>query len=60
MKLVDHFDTFLTDVVNLNASRITLLEDSIDALKGVIRASDWLPIIKSFTPQGSWAHKTII
>ena len=46
MKLVDHFDTFLTDVVNLNASRITLLEDSIDALKGVIRASDWLPIIK--------------
>jgi len=60
MKLVDHFDTFLTDVVNLNTTRITLLEDSIEALKGVIRASDWPPRIKSFTPQGSWAHKTII
>jgi len=60
MKLVDHCNTFLTDVVNLNATRITQLDDSIEALKGVIRASDWLPTIKSFTPQGSWAHKTII
>jgi hypothetical protein len=60
MKLLEHSDTFLTDIVNLNTTRITLLEDSIDALKGVIRASDWPPIIKSFMPQGSWALKTII
>jgi hypothetical protein len=60
MKLIDHFSTFLMDVVNLNATRVTQLEDSIEALKGAIRASDWAPKIKFFAPQGSWAHKTII
>lgn len=60
MKLTDHFNTFLTDIVNLNATRVTQLEDSIEALKKVIRGSDWKPTVKSFAPQGSWAHKTII
>jgi hypothetical protein len=60
MKLINHFNTFMTDVVNLNATRVTQLEDSIEALKGVMRASDWTPKIKYFAPQGSWAHKTII
>jgi len=60
MKLIDHFNTFLTDVVNLNATRVTQLEDSIEVLKDAIRDSDWTPTVKSFIPQGSWAHKTII
>ena len=59
MKLIDHFNTFMTDVVNLNATRVTQLEDSIEALKGVLLASDWAPKIRFFAPQGSWAHKTI-
>jgi hypothetical protein len=60
MKLIDHFSTFMTDVVNLNDTRITQLENSIETLKGVIRSSDWSPKIRSFGEQGSWAHKTII
>ncbi|WP_374453573.1 cyclic GMP-AMP synthase DncV-like nucleotidyltransferase [Phenylobacterium sp.] len=60
MKLKDHFDTFLTEVVNLNATRVSQLEDSVGALKDVMRASGWTPRIRSFGAQGSWAHKTII
>jgi hypothetical protein len=60
VKLIDHFSTFMTEVVNLNATRVGQLEDSIEALKGALRASDWPPKIKRFVPQGSWAHKTII
>lgn len=60
MKLVEHFNTLLTDVVNLNATRLTQLEDSIETLKSTIRSADWGPKIKRFVPQGSWAHKTII
>lgn len=60
MKLVEHFNTFMTDVVNLNDKRIGLLEDSIEALKTVIRDSNWEPRGKRFASQGSWAHKTII
>jgi hypothetical protein len=60
MKLVEHFNTFMTDVVNLNTTRVTQLENSIEALKGALRASDWEPKIKCFKAQGSWAHKTII
>lgn len=60
MKLIEHFDTFMSDVVNLNTTRIGLLEGSIETLKGVLREASWKPRIKSFAPQGSWAHKTII
>jgi hypothetical protein len=60
MKLIDHFDTFMKDVVNLNDTRISQLDGSVEALQGVLRASDWEPKIKSFAAQGSWAHKTII
>tara|TARA_R110002020_G_scaffold379203_3_gene590283 strand:- start:32171 stop:33619 length:1449 start_codon:yes stop_codon:yes gene_type:complete len=54
------FDDFLNGVVNLNTTRITLLEDSIDAIKSAIEATDWSPIIEGWAPQGSWAHGTII
>lgn len=60
MKLADHFRTFLDGTVNINATRLTQLEDSADALKRVLRDSDWKPKIRDFVGQGSWAHKTII
>lgn len=60
MKLLDHFKTFMADEVNLNQTRITLLEKSIEAVENAIRGSDWGPEIVEFAPQGSWAHDTII
>lgn len=60
MKLLDYFRTFMTDVVNLNDTRVSQLEASIEAIKSAIRTSDWKPKIRRFEPQGSWAHKTII
>src|SRR5204863_958962 len=46
--------------VNLNQTRIDLLEDSIGALKMFLRESDWKPKILGFEEQGSSAHGTII
>jgi Second Messenger Oligonucleotide or Dinucleotide Synthetase domain/Adenylyl/Guanylyl and SMODS C-terminal sensor domain len=60
MKLVGLFDDFLKDTVNLNQTRVDLLDDSIAALKTFIRGSDWKPRIRGFEEQGSWAHRTII
>jgi hypothetical protein len=60
MKLIDHFDAFMRDVVDLNDTRIDQLDASIEAIKGVIRDSGWSPTIRYFAGQGSWAHKTII
>lgn len=60
MKLVSLFDEFLKDTVNLNKTRIDLLEASIPALKSFVRESDWKPKIRTFVEQGSWAHQTII
>jgi len=60
MKLIDHFKEFLTDVVNINATRLSQLEQSSTALEKVIKKSDWGPSIGTFFPQGSWSHQTII
>jgi len=60
MKHVSHFDTFLADTVNLNQSRIDQLEGRVETISDFLRGSDYKPRIRRFTPQGSWAHKTII
>jgi hypothetical protein len=60
MKLVEHFRSFLNDAVNLNATRLGLLESNVVALKGAIRESEWDAPLITFKGQGSWAHKTII
>lgn len=60
MKLVSSFDSFMKEVVNLNDSRLKLLDDSFEAIKKFIRASDYKPHIVSFYPHGSWSHETII
>lgn len=60
MKLVAEFKTFLTDVVNLNQTRIDLLNKRVDTLENYLRESEWQPSILMFVEQGSWAHDTII
>ena len=60
MKLIDHFSDLLDSSVNLNKTRIDKLESSVDAIKGVVASSDWKPKLRTFEPQGSWVHKTII
>lgn len=47
MKLVQHFTDFLADTVSLNATRLTQMDDSAEALKTFLRQSDWKPRIKS-------------
>lgn len=60
MKLVEDFKNFLEDTVNLNQTRIGLLDQRVDAIKNFIRTSDWGPRVSTFIEQGSWAHDTII
>lgn len=60
MKLKDHFATFLSQEVNLNVTRLGLLEGSVEALKTVVCDSAWPPRIRGWAEQGSWAHETII
>lgn len=60
MKLHDQFKGFLDDHVNLNSTRLSLLEGSIVAVQKAVRGLAWGPKIVSFAPQGSWAHETII
>lgn len=60
MKLLADFNDFLSEVVNLNSTRVDLLEDSIVAIKSAVKSSDWKAEIVDFAAQGSWAHKTII
>ena len=54
------FHGFSNDIVNLNPTRLTRLENSVSAIKDVIRGSSWTPRRRGFVEQGSWAHKTII
>ena len=60
MKLVARFTDFLTAIVNLNQTRIDTLEDRIDTIEDFLENSDYGAPIRSFSKQGSWAHKTII
>ena len=60
MKLIQDFNAFLSDTVNLNSTRFDQLEGSIEAIKTAVRGLDWKPSIVGFAAQGSWAHNTII
>lgn len=60
MKLVAHFTDFLKDTVNLNQDRIDTLEDRVGTIEDFLENSDYEAPIRSFSKQGSWAHKTII
>lgn len=60
MKSVSYFDGFLVDVVNLNDTRIELLDNSFEAIKKFLRGAGYGAKIVSFYRHGSWAHRTII
>lgn len=60
MKLIEHFNNFLRDTVNLNQSRIDTLKQRVETIKSFLKESDYGANIRSFSAQGSWAHKTII
>jgi len=60
MKLTEHFKDFLENTVNLNQSRIDLLEQRVETIGAFLRKSDYAPRIFRFSRQGSWTHKTII
>jgi hypothetical protein len=60
VKLTEHFDAFLADVVNLNSTRIDVLETRVGTIEQFLRNSDFRPKALRFSPQGSWAVKTII
>jgi len=60
LKLIGHFDEFLENVVNLNQIRIATLEARVESISDFLRDSEYAPKIRRFTPQGSYAHRTII
>ena len=61
MKLTEHFDTFLSDVVNLNQTRIDTLKARVDAIVATLKDFEtYSDILIDTCPQGSWAHRTII
>jgi hypothetical protein len=61
MQLADHFDVLLKDTINLADAKLELLSERVDAIYAALKADDELgSLILGKTPQGSWAHKTII
>jgi len=61
MKLIRYFDSFLTETVNLKQARLDLLDLRVDSIVGTIGTDDSVGrLLVGHTPQGSWAHRTII
>jgi hypothetical protein len=61
VKLVKHFDSFLDETVNLNPSRLDLLETRTTAIWNFLKKDPVIgPLLKARIKQGSWAQKTII
>lgn len=61
MQLADHFNVLLKDTVNLSQRKLDLLNDRVEAVYKALKADEQIgSLILSKTPQGSWAHKTII
>jgi hypothetical protein len=61
MKLTGYFESFLEEEVNLNKTRIALLDQRVSSITSFLKLNNtfkenYLDII----PQGSYAHKTII
>lgn len=61
MKLIRHFDYFLTNTVNLDQTRLDSLKESSEAVYEALKNDKQFgPLIKRMIRQGSWAHRTII
>ena len=61
MKLTDYFNVLLKDTVNLGQVKLGLLNSRVEAVYKALMADEQIGhLILGKTPQGSWAHKTII
>jgi Second Messenger Oligonucleotide or Dinucleotide Synthetase domain/Adenylyl/Guanylyl and SMODS C-terminal sensor domain len=60
VKHTAYFKSFLSDVVDLNQTRLNNLDSSVTAIKNFLNGSDWTPNIIGYEGHGSWAHRTII
>ena len=60
MKLLAEFTKFLDEEVNFNKTRIATLMDRVNAIQDFLTGAKSGLRISRFSPQGSWAHKTII
>ncbi len=61
MQLADHFNVLLKDTVNLSQFKLDLLNDRVEAIYKALKADDQIgSFIIGKSPQGSWAHRTII
>jgi Second Messenger Oligonucleotide or Dinucleotide Synthetase domain/Adenylyl/Guanylyl and SMODS C-terminal sensor domain len=61
MKLIEYFEDFLENTVNLNESRLTLLNERVESITNFLEGSSaFATSFQGIIPQGSYAHKTII
>lgn len=61
MQHADYFNVLLKDTVNLSQLKLDLLSDRVDAIYKALKADDEIgSLILGKSPQGSWAHRTII
>jgi hypothetical protein len=61
LKQISHFNKFLRKAVDLNKSRIKLLEKRVTSIEHFLQDNSVFgSIYKGFEAQGSWAHGTII
>ena len=61
MKLTAYFNVLLKDTVNLGQVKLDSLDSRVEAVYKALKADEQIGhLILGKTPQGSWAHKTII
>ncbi|APC36913.1 hypothetical protein A9R04_20535 [Nocardiopsis dassonvillei] len=61
MQLTKYFNTLLRDTVNLPKGRLDELAGRVESIYTVLKNDDVLSeLVTGKTPQGSWAHRTII
>lgn len=61
MKLTDYHLSFLVNTVNLNQTRLDLLQSRVESIYAAAAMDATLgPFVEEYIPQGSWAHGTII
>lgn len=61
MRLLDYFDTFLVNTVNLDAARLDELESQVEGIVAAIGLDAAVgPHLEGHIRTGSWAHRTII
>lgn len=61
MMHISSFTKFLTDVVNIDQTRLDELQVNVDAVFDALSSADAIEdFVSKYIPQGSWPHETII